>query len=83
MHKRLFLILSIILKKCHNPEPKESLSNNIDNWSDFIGCVEAEPDLSINYKSYLNQESRSKAMIIVDTGFFGSSGIVMQIINLK
>jgi hypothetical protein len=29
---------------------------NQDDWSDFIGCIEAEPDLSRNYKTYLTQE---------------------------
>ncbi len=31
-----------------------------DDWSDFIGCMEAEPDLSIHYKSYLRDELEQK-----------------------
>jgi hypothetical protein len=58
--QKIIFDLVMILKKCHNLEPKESLSSRIDDWSDFIGCAEAEPDLSINYKSYLNQESDQK-----------------------
>lgn len=39
----------------------EPLSISVaDDWSDFIGSMEAEPDLSSNYKSYLNQELGEK-----------------------
>jgi hypothetical protein len=30
------------------------------DWSDFIGCMEAEPDLSKNYKTYLDTELNQK-----------------------
>lgn len=35
---------------------KENSESNREDWSDFIGCVEAEADLSRNYKTYLNKE---------------------------
>ena len=31
-----------------------------EDWSDFIGCIEAEPDLSQNYKTYLTSELKQK-----------------------
>jgi DNA repair exonuclease SbcCD ATPase subunit len=39
---------------------KEALEIQIEDWSDFIGCVEAEPDLSRNYKNYLSTELSEK-----------------------
>ncbi|QUS59299.1 hypothetical protein IQE94_09910 [Synechocystis sp. PCC 7339] len=30
------------------------------DWSDFIGCIDAEPDLSRKYKTYLNCELEKK-----------------------
>jgi hypothetical protein len=35
---------------------------NQDDWSDFIGCIEAEPDLSRNYKTYLIPNSDEVAL---------------------
>jgi hypothetical protein len=35
------------------PPTKPTPDSDISDWSDFIGCVEAEEDLSINYKAYL------------------------------
>jgi hypothetical protein len=44
-----------------NQESKKEASDiKIEDWSDFIGCVEAEPDLSRNYKTYLNKELDGK-----------------------
>ena len=34
------------------PESNQNQADNIQDWSDFIGCVAAEPDLSRNYKTY-------------------------------
>ncbi len=31
-----------------------------EGWSDFIGCIEAEEDLSANHKLYLAQELDEK-----------------------
>lgn len=39
---------------------QKTSDNKIDDWSDFIGCVEAEPDLSRNYKSYLTKDLEGK-----------------------
>jgi hypothetical protein len=49
-----------ILKKRYIPDLKETPESQLEEWSDFIGCVEAEPDLSRNYKTYLNQELEGK-----------------------
>ncbi|WP_008316597.1 hypothetical protein [Leptolyngbya sp. PCC 6406] len=32
---------------------ESSPTSDIADWSDLIGCVEAEEDLSVNYKTYL------------------------------
>jgi hypothetical protein len=39
---------------------KEDSESQIEDWSDFIGCIEAESDLSRNYKTYLNKELGEK-----------------------
>lgn len=49
-----------LLKKRYFPDQKEVAESKIEDWSDFIGCVEAEPDLSRNYKTYLNKELGEK-----------------------
>ncbi|HEY9704751.1 MAG TPA: hypothetical protein V6C58_20090 [Allocoleopsis sp.] len=43
-----------ILKKRYVINQQEISENAEDDWSDFIGCMEAEPDLSINYKTYFH-----------------------------
>lgn len=60
----IFDLVSILKKRysnqnIDNPEPQPQTRNQ-DDWSDFIGCVEAEPDLSRNYKTYLSQELAKK-----------------------
>lgn len=42
-----------ILKKRYFVNQQETSENAEEDWSDLIGCMEAEPDLSINYKTYL------------------------------
>jgi hypothetical protein len=42
------------LKKRYLINQEEILENATEDWSDFIGCIEVEPDLSQNYKTYLN-----------------------------
>lgn len=37
-----------------------NLNNNAEDWTDFIGCIEAESDLSENYKTYLRQKLDEK-----------------------
>lgn len=50
----------IQLLKKSSPEPSKSLPAieaspppETADWSDLIGCVEAEEDLLVNYKAYL------------------------------
>ncbi len=46
-----------LLKKRYCSSHQQEISeNNIDNSSYFICCVEAETDLSRNYKSYLAKQ---------------------------
>ena len=49
-----------VLKKRYYQDQKKASDNSIDEWSDFIGVAEAEPDLSRNYKTYLNKELDEK-----------------------
>jgi hypothetical protein len=35
------------------PATESPSTSDATDWSDLIGCVEAEEDLSVNYKSYL------------------------------
>lgn len=55
-----------LLKKRYSVNTKQEITSdtNLDNkaedWSDFIGCMEAEPDLSRNYKTYLKQKLDEK-----------------------
>lgn len=39
--------------------PSPSIPDGAD-WSDFIGCVSAEADLSVNYKAYLAEGLEQK-----------------------
>jgi hypothetical protein len=48
------------LKKNYFPAFQETPQSTIQDWSDFIGCIEAEPDLSKNYKAYLSNELDEK-----------------------
>ncbi len=45
-----------VLKKRHYQDQEKASDNSIEEWSDFIGFAEAEPDLSRNYKTYLNKK---------------------------
>lgn len=49
-----------ILKKRYLPNPQIISETIINDWSDFIGCMDAESDLSINYKIYLSNELDEK-----------------------
>ncbi len=62
--QQIIFDLVSILKKRHippkidNPNEKALEQNpNQDDWSDFIGCIEAEPDLSRNKSSFLEAAS--------------------------
>ncbi|MFM7578737.1 MAG: hypothetical protein ACKN9E_06895 [Microcystaceae cyanobacterium] len=57
--------LEILKKRYSKTQPESSPSalepeTTEDDWSDLIGSIEAEPDLSRNYKNYLNQELGEK-----------------------
>jgi hypothetical protein len=49
-----------LLKQQEFPESHTNQVENIQDWSDFIGCMTAEPDLSRNYKTYLIAEIDKK-----------------------
>ncbi|TYQ31142.1 hypothetical protein [Pseudanabaena sp. UWO310] len=51
----IFDLVSVLKNRYHTNQPT-SVKNKSQNWSDFIGCMEAEPDLSTNYKTYLSKE---------------------------
>jgi hypothetical protein len=50
---RIIFDLVDILKKRYFPNPQKITEITINDWSDFIGCMDAESDLSKNYKTYL------------------------------
>jgi hypothetical protein len=58
--QKTILELVEVLKKQYSPNPQEIREQTTENWSDFIGCIEAEPDLSRNYKTYLTSELNQK-----------------------
>ncbi|OIP71981.1 MAG: hypothetical protein AUK48_11630 [Oscillatoriales cyanobacterium CG2_30_44_21] len=49
-----------VLKKRYFSNLQKPLEKKVQDWSDFIGCMEAEPDLSRNYKTYLSNELDEK-----------------------
>ena len=51
--QQVILELVCVLKKSYFPNQPEIPESKTQDWSDFIGCIEAEPDLSRNYKTYL------------------------------
>ncbi len=53
----IFDLVGILKKRYFDNQQKES---KIENWSDFIDSIEAEPDLSRNYKTYLSNEAQEK-----------------------
>ena len=58
--QKTILELVDVLKKQYYPNLQETREQTTENWSDFIGCIEAEPDLSQNYKTYLTSELNQK-----------------------
>ena len=58
--QQTILELVNILKKRYSPKQQEMKEQATQDWSDFIGFVEAEPDLSQNYKTYLTSELNQK-----------------------
>jgi hypothetical protein len=53
--KTIFELVDV-LKKRYSLNQQKMGEQTTENWSDFIGCIEAEPDLSQNYKTYLTSE---------------------------
>lgn len=49
-----------VLKKRYFSNRQKPSERKVQDWSDFIGCMEAEPDLSRNYKAYLSNELDEK-----------------------
>jgi hypothetical protein len=58
--QQTILELIDILKKRYSADQEEMNELATQDWSDFIGCMEAEPDLSQNYKTYLTSELNQK-----------------------
>ena len=58
--QKTILELVDVLKKQYSTNPQEIREQTTENWPDFIGCIEAEPDLSQNYKTYLTSELNQK-----------------------
>ena len=58
--QQTILELVDILKKRYSLKQQEMKEQGTEDWSDFIGCIEAEPDLSQNYKTYLMSELKQK-----------------------
>ncbi len=60
--QRIVLDLVQLLKQQYQITTSDSShqSQAPDDWSDFMGCMEAEPDLSTNYKAYLRDELDKK-----------------------
>lgn len=49
-----------ILKNRYLPNPQRISETIVNDWSDFIGCIDTESDLSRNYKTYLSNELDEK-----------------------
>jgi len=49
-----------VLKKRYFSNLQKYPERRAQDWSDFIGCMDAEPDLSRNYKTYLGDELDAK-----------------------
>ncbi|MEB3190848.1 MAG: hypothetical protein VKL42_10945 [Snowella sp.] len=58
--QQIILELIAILKKRYSANQEDIKEQATQDWSDFIGCIEAEPDLSQNYKTYLSSELNQK-----------------------
>ena len=52
----IFDLVSVLKKRYISNQSPSIEDNKSQIWSDFIGCMEAEPDLSRNYKTYLSNE---------------------------
>jgi len=52
----IFDLVDVLKKRYLQKHP----ARKAQDWSDFIGCMDAEPDLSRNYKTYLGDELDAK-----------------------
>ena len=72
--QQIIVELVEVIKKRYLLNQHKSSENSLPDWSDFIGCIEAETDLSKNYKNYLDRELNQKydhniqTSLIVDFG---------------
>ncbi|BAW97117.1 unknown protein [[Synechococcus] sp. NIES-970] len=51
----IFDLVHLLKNKTTSSEDSATVQNTMSEWSDFIGCGEAESDLSRHYKTYLIQ----------------------------
>jgi len=58
--QQIIIELVEVLKKRYPLNQQRTSENSLQDWSDFIGCIEAETDLSKNYKNYLDTELNQK-----------------------
>ena len=58
--QQIIVELVEVLKKPYLLNQHKSSENSLQDWSDFIGYIEAETDLSKNYKNYLYRELNQK-----------------------
>jgi hypothetical protein len=58
--QQIIVELVEVLKKRYLQNQQKSSENSWQDWSDFIGCIEAETDLSKNHKNYLDRELNQK-----------------------
>ncbi|MDB9448879.1 hypothetical protein [Dolichospermum circinale] len=58
--QQIIIVLVEVLKKRYLLNQHQSSENPLPDWSDFIGCIEAEIDLSKNYKNHLDRELNQK-----------------------
>ena len=58
--QQIIVELVEVLKKRYILTQQKSSENSLPDWSDFIGCIEAETDLSKNNKNYLDGELNQK-----------------------
>jgi hypothetical protein len=55
----IFDLVDVLKKRCF-PNPQKFSETIVNDWSDFIGCIDAESDLSKNHKTYLGNELNEK-----------------------
>ncbi|MBE9230214.1 hypothetical protein IQ231_00500 [Cuspidothrix issatschenkoi LEGE 03284] len=53
--QRIFELVGVLKKRYFLNQQEMNINQD---WSDFIGCMEAEPDLSKNYKTYLDNQPK-------------------------